>query len=315
MTQSMATEKLVQIVQRMNPQNKLLRTWQLKGGVSAQMTALEVRLPDGQLKKLILRQHGATDFNQNPNIAADEYNLLQILHRAGVAVPRPYYIDQSGEIFSKPYLLIEYVAGLMQFVPVDLPDYLRQIATNLATIHQVNLSKHDLSFLPQQKTRCTKMLIPRPSKLDVSIDEGRIRDILEVVWPLPQKNAGVLLHGDFWSGNLLWQAGQLVAIVDWEDAALGDPLSDLAKTRLEMLWAFGLDAMCDFTAQYRALMPQLDFIDLPYWDLWAALHPAFRIAEFAAGWHEFGRDDVTEKTMRNGHRLFVSQAIERLAEA
>ena len=107
------------------------------------------------------------------------------------------------------------------------------------------------------------MLRARPAIVDKTGDEWRIRDTLEAVWPLPQRNSPVLLHGDFWPGNILWKDGQLVGIIDWEDAALGDPLADVANSRLEVLWAFGIDAMQSFTRQYQA-MTTIDFINLPY---------------------------------------------------
>jgi aminoglycoside phosphotransferase (APT) family kinase protein len=36
-----------------------------------------------------------------------------------------------------------------------------------------------------------------------------------------------LVHGDFHYGNLLFRDGEIVALLDWEIAALGDPLGDL----------------------------------------------------------------------------------------
>ncbi len=35
--------------------------------------------------------------------------------------------------------------------------------------------------------------------------------------------------------GMLWKDGQLVAVIDWEDAPLGDPLADVANSRLESL--------------------------------------------------------------------------------
>ncbi|HEX8696153.1 MAG TPA: phosphotransferase [Longimicrobium sp.] len=35
-------------------------------------------------------------------------------------------------------------------------------------------------------------------------------------------------HGDFWYENLLAEGGRLAGVVDWEDAALGDPAEDFA---------------------------------------------------------------------------------------
>ncbi len=145
----------------------------------------------------------------------------------------------------------------------------------------------------------------RPANVDESLDERRIRNVLEVAWPFPQRNTSALLHGDFWPGNVLWKDGQLVAIIDWEGAMLGDPLADVANNRMEILWAFGGDAMQRFTQKYQS-MTTIDFTYLPYWDLCAALRLVAQMAQW-------GLDDAIEKTMRERHRWFVTQAFEKLS--
>ena len=305
MAESKEDQKFEQVVQRIDAQSKLIRTWELKGGVSAQVTALETLQPDGQTKRMIVRQHGARDLKHNPQITADEFKLLQLVHSAGLAAPEPYYLDQSGEIFSTPYLVIEYVEGETEFAPSHVPDLILQLATHLSRIHTVDCSKLDVSFLPKLEKRYAEMLRERPTNVDESLDEGRIRDALEAVWPLPQQNTSVLLHGDFWPGNLLWRDGQLVAVIDWEDASVGDPLADVANSRLEILWAFGIDAMQSLTHQYQSMIT-IDFTNLPYWDLCAALRRVSQIAQW-------GLDDTTERTTREKHRWFVTQAFEKLS--
>jgi aminoglycoside phosphotransferase (APT) family kinase protein len=145
----------------------------------------------------------------------------------------------------------------------------------------------------------------RPPALDAAGDEARIRDALEAVWPPPQRNRSVLLHGDSWPGNVLWKTGELVAIIDWEDAAVGDPLADVGNSRLEILWAFGVEGMQSFTQQYQA-MAAIDFTSLPYWDLCAALRPIAKIGE----WVE---DETTERAMRERLHWFIAQALDRLS--
>lgn len=295
---------LERLLQRINPHARLLRAWPLHGGVSALVTALEVIQTDGHTRKMIVRQHGEADLRRNPHIAADEYQLLQFLHARGLPVPEPYYADPSGDIFPAPCIVLEYVEGVTQFAPDDLPDFLLQSAAHLARIHSVDGG--ELSFLPDREAAVTRMLNERPASMDHTLDEGRIRETLEAVWPPAQVNESTLLHGDFWPGNLLWKDGRLAAVIDWEDAALGDPLADLANARLEMLWAFGIDAMHVFTEHYTAVMTALDFANLPYWDLYAALRSIAHISEWA-------NDDTKEQTTRAGHRGFVAQAFDRLS--
>src|SRR5215469_1429979 len=109
----MADEKVYhtfeKVVQKFEPQSKLLRTCALKGGFSALVTAIEIERPNGCTKKMIVRQHGEMDLKHNAHIAAEEFKLLKLLHSLGLAVPEPYYLDESGEIFPTPYILIEYI--------------------------------------------------------------------------------------------------------------------------------------------------------------------------------------------------------------
>jgi aminoglycoside phosphotransferase (APT) family kinase protein len=305
MTPSQSDNQFEQLAQKITPQSKLLRTWKLKGGVSAQVTALEIERPNGYRQKMIVRQHAAVVLKRSPHIAVDEFELLQLLHSVGVPVPRPYYLDQSGEIFSAPYVVIEYIEGETEFAPSNLPDFIHQFTTHLSRIHGLDCSKLDVSFLPKREQIYAEKLRVRPAHMDEFLNEGHIRDTLEAAWPFPQHNPPVLLHGDFWPGNLLWRDGQIVAIIDWEDAALGDPLADIADCRLEILWAFGIDAMQSFTQQYQ-LLTAIDFTNLPYWDLCAALRPIAQIALW-------GLDAATERTMRERHRWFTTQAFEKLA--
>src|SRR6266851_2751603 len=195
MTEAKEDTKFEQVVQKLDPQSRLLRTWELKGGVSARVTALETLRPDGHTQKMIVRQHGEMDLKHNPQVAADEFKLLQLLHSVGLATPAPYRLDQSGEIFSTPYVVIEYIEGKPEFAPAHLPDLILQLATHLSRIHHVDCSHLDLSFLPQQEKIAAETLRERPTKVDESLDEGHIRDVLESVWPLPQRNTSVLLHG------------------------------------------------------------------------------------------------------------------------
>jgi len=68
---------------------------------------------------------------------------------------------------------------------------------------------------------------------------------------------------------VLWHQGRLAAVLDWEDAALGDPLSDLACARLELACAAGQVAADALTAAYLGLAscpPER----LPLWDLYVA---------------------------------------------
>ncbi len=298
-------EAFARVAHKIDPRNTLRRAREVTGGVSARVTALEVEQADGVVRTMIVRQHGVRDREGNPNIAGDEFALLRLLHARGLPVPAPYLFDRSGDIFATPYVVLEFVEGQANALPVDRDDALRQLAATLADIHRVDGADVGVSFLPDKEQWVTATLRASLAGRDGSPDERHVREALQANWPPPRRNRPVLLHGDYWPGNTIWRDGRLVAVIDWEDAAVGDPLADVANSRLEILWAFGIEAMHRFTDHYRS-MTTIDFTNLPYWDLCAALRPASKLAEWAA-------DDITEKTMREGHRLFITQAFEKLS--
>jgi aminoglycoside phosphotransferase (APT) family kinase protein len=297
---------LIPLIQKAFPHSKLLHTWPLDGGISATMVALEIQLVDGQSKKVIVRSHAHSD------LVEKEFRLLQILQAQAVKTPVPYLFDQSGTAAS---LVIDYLEGEMCFAPVDLDSHMRQLASQLAHIHGLDLSQHDVTFLAQNDGECLEMFRERPSPNPNFPQETEIRTRL-VAQDLPEpKNKIALLHGDFWPGNSLWQDGQLTAVIDWEDAQLGDPLIDLAQSRSEIAWIFGPQAMENFTHHYQQQMP-LDYTALPYWDLCAALRQIRLVGDDLAGFADYfagyGRSDITPTTIRQNLNTFINNALVRL---
>lgn len=298
-------ERFERLVETVDPDGRLLRIWKLEGGVSAQVTGVEVAQPGGWSSKLVVRQYGAADMAGNPNIAADEFNLLVALSNAGLPVPGPIAFDQSNEIFPGPALVVEYIEGATEFNPSNLSDQLAQVASNLAQIHAVDHVNAGLSFLSLEPDPIDAL---NSHCLSTAIDPAireRIMRAATDVGPLSLTNRQGLLHGDYWSGNLLWWKGELVGIIDWEDAAIGDPLADLAKCRLEFLCTFGIEATMELTVRYFAIAPQVDATDLPIWDLSMA-------AKMAAKLPIWGLDETAESSIRANISLFIDQALDTL---
>lgn len=293
-------DRFERVVTRTLPGYRLRRAWPLAGGVSAEVTALEVERPDGIRETVLVRRHGPADLRHNPRIARDEYRLLWIARAHHLAVPRVFGYDESGDILPSPYIVLEYVVGEAVFDPADLGSYADQLAEHLARIHGVAATPA-LDFLP----RLGRGFGEPPAMLDEELGEARIRDALERAWPLANENPATLLHGDYWPGNVLWRDGTLVAVIDWEDARIGDPIADVANCRLELAMTLGEDAVRAFTDAFRA-RSTLTFADLAYWDLVAALRPCGKLA----GW---GLDRASEERMRAAHARFVEQALSHLA--
>jgi aminoglycoside phosphotransferase (APT) family kinase protein len=234
------------------------------------------------------------------------------LKSAELPVPTPLYVDQSKTVLGTPYIVIEYIDGKTDFTPSNLSDYLQQFARTLANIHHIKDARETFSYLAIRDDLYSGKFMLQSNNKNLETDEDQIRAVLASVCALTQHNPTVVLHGDYWPGNVLWRDGQLVGVIDWEDAAIGDPLVDVANSRLEILWAFGVEAMQQFTHDYQSVNP-IDFSNLPYWDLYAAMLPTKQLADWAAGWIDFGRPDVTEATLLAGHEWFIQHALNQIS--
>lgn len=293
-----------QVAQRVAPGARLLAAEPLAGGNSAQVTVLDLQHPDGTRQKVIVRRHGLADRARNPRVAATEFRLLAWLSAAGLAVPQPYFVDLSGEVFVEPYVVLGFVDGATQLRPAPWQPLVGPLAEFLARLHALDGARAEAGLLPDYADGLARMLAEPPASLDEALQEGGIRAALTAAWPWPQRQPAVVLHGDYWPGNALWHAGQLAAVIDWEDAARGDPLADLGNARLELRWGFGREAMEAFTRRYCALTA-IDLSTLPYWDLAAALRPAGKMG----GW---GLPEDEAALMRAEHGAFVAEALEGL---
>jgi aminoglycoside phosphotransferase (APT) family kinase protein len=278
-----------------SPGSQVVAVCPLAGGVSAETVVMDVISPDGLPARVVGRRHGAADLARNPQIAWDEFRLLNALHAANVPVPRGIGVSDAG-LAPSPVLFIEHIAH--EEAPAARR-HAEEAARLLAMIHQ-RAPIEELTFLRQIGTN----LPPAPDRMDHTLGERRIRSALAAV-PPPQPGKRVVLHGDFWPGNLLWNAAGQAMAIDWEDAALGDPLYDLANARLEWRLAFNARSASRFTQIYQQ-RTDCSLEPLPWWDLRAALKLCGKLGSF-------GLEPQIERRWRAKHRRFVDEAIAALS--
>ncbi len=297
---TIARDRYERLAQVLRPGSEVIHWWALKGGVSAHVTAVELALPDGGTERIVTRRHGAIDKGHNPDIATTEYRVLEAVHAAGLAVPAPLLLDQPGEIFGEPCLVTAFVDGSTDVPPGQLTDALRQMASYLARLHAIDIEAAGLPALPRRDdpTANTMRYLP-----DGPLGQ-RIRSAHASHGPITPPNRPALLHGDFWPGNVMWRNGELAAVLDWEDAAIGDPISDLAGSRNELVWKYGLDARERFTELYLS-MTSIDLANLPFWEISGA-------AGAMALMGEWGLDPEIEADMRRKSEWLIDRALLRL---
>ncbi len=187
-----------------------------------------------------------------PGIAHDvarEYALLSALHPRGVPVPRPVASCDDPGVIGAPFYLMDFVDGviLRGATPPELPpdaDGARTMlsalsgtfVSSLVRLHGVDVSSGPLStvgrpegYVRRQVEGWTRRW--HASRTDDIASLDRVARWLDVHRP-PERGA-VLIHNDFKFDNLVLDRAsmqQVVAILDWEMATVGDPLMDLGTS-------------------------------------------------------------------------------------
>jgi len=278
----------------------------MAGAVSSHVAGIEVVAAQGVRSTLVARQYGAASVAAAPHIAANEYRLLTLLLAAGLPVPRPLLVDESGSVVRRSCLMMEFIDGERVHKPADLPSFTRQLAAALAAVHDCGIGRAQAPFLADVDSQVLEEFGTGGQPIDRVVPESAIRQSLQANWPPPHVSDPVVLHGDYWPGNVLWRDSRLVGIVDWEEAALGDAMADLANIRLEIVWHFGTAAMNMLTDEYLALRPAAESATLLVWDLCTAL----RACQYRLETLPLPAGEIA--SMRAAHRDFAVAAMRQL---
>lgn len=240
---------LAEVLTRLCPGARLDAAWPLAGGVSAEVWALAFTPPEGPPERVVVRTLRSHAWKPgSAEAAAREHTLLRALHAHGLPVARP-------RLLHPPHTTVmDLVEGTLALPPDPGP----ALGALLAQVHRTPLS--DLPPLePREDPRPgLRAWLPPTPALEAALDAWR-----------PTPGPPRLLHGDFWPGNVLWRDGAVAALLDWEDAAVGDPLSDLACARAELCVAAGPEAAERLTAAWLERL-DLDPRGLAVWDLYVS---------------------------------------------
>ena len=174
--------------------------------------------------------------------------MLRHLDAHGIPVARPRAFDDSGRILPQAYVVLDFVPGTTRFTTDDPVGMAVHMADVLAAIHDLDATSASLPVLPLHADRMQGWVITDLERREPhpSLREPLVRRHLDDHWPPPTTEL-CLLHADYFPGNIVWQGDAIAAVIDWESAALGDPMADIATTRLDLRWAYGAEIAERFT--------------------------------------------------------------------
>jgi len=263
----------------------------MAGGVSAEVYRLALLHPDGDREHIVLRIHGATHCGHDAEL---EFDILNALFQAGISVPKPLSLDVSCSLIKNPYLIIAFVEGSSEIAQPTRKASVETMVEALISVHEV-----PVEIMPTLPRRAD----PIPELLEfLPTDEewNDLRSYLKNLKSAHFAGSDVVLHGDFWPSNLIWSEGRIASILDWEDAAVGDPLSDVACAGLELRYIHGKEGKVLFETAYA----KHRIIDRHRLALWYAYVSSAALTYMG----DWGLESAKEKHMRQCSRDTLREA-------
>ncbi|PRC47166.1 phosphotransferase family protein, partial [Mycobacterium sp. ITM-2017-0098] len=174
-----------------------------------------------------------------------QFTILQALEPTPVRAPRALWLEATGDVLGRPFLVMERIAG--EVYEMDSPAeasadtvtrMCRSLVESLAAIHAVDLDATGLSHLDDGTTHLTRELEHWAGEM-ARVRRGplpaleRLLEALRDTMPAQYPRV-TLVHGDAKPGNFAFTDGAVSAVFDWEMTTVGDPLTDIGW--LELLW-------------------------------------------------------------------------------
>lgn len=269
-------EKMIlALLERVAPGSSLLNVELLPGSFSNHTHLVEARLSNGKFYKIVVRRYKIFGEYDRGEKARREFKTFELLNQHQVPAPQALLLDETGDILDSPGIVTRFVEGsLMLEAPSDAMGWARKLAKMLAKIHSIPCGKDEQSFLLKGNAEAT-WFIKHESAPKYMQDYPRGADVwqtLRELYPNIRDAPSALLHLDYWSGNILWHKNEISAVLDWEEAAYGDPAIDVAYARMNMFLMSLPEAADELLRVYESDMGR-KVENLGLWELVASVRP------------------------------------------
>ena len=166
-----------------------------------------------------------------PSDVGRQGRIMRALHAAGLPAPRVLVADSSGTFHGRAVTVMERVQGASWEAAAETSSHAAVAQAAVDVLHRIRElapTKTGIGDEPETSnadevsrwsgliSRCPEWLVEKSGQLAVKL-----------LADAPESSGAGLVHGDFHYANLLFDTGRVVAVLDWEIASLGDPLTDL----------------------------------------------------------------------------------------
>lgn len=157
--------------------------------------------------------------------------IMAALHAQGLPTPAVPVICADPVVDGRPFVLMERVSGLrieptaQQQKPMDVASSAVGVMKRLQAlpVDKTGIGDEEAVQLQVEMMRWGALMQRAPEELTTRAGElGGL-----IASQVPAERKPTLVHGDYHFGNMLFRGAEVVALLDWEIAEIGQPLLDL----------------------------------------------------------------------------------------
>jgi aminoglycoside phosphotransferase (APT) family kinase protein len=158
--------------------------------------------------------------------------IMSALHEQGLPVPAILAMSDQPVVDGRPFVLMELVDGrrieavLAAAASTDIALSAVEVLKRLHAVprEKTGIGEEEPMPLRGEMTRWAWLMERAPAELTQRAHKLGAK----LAEHVPDERDPTLVHADYHYGNMLFQGSQVVALLDWEIAELGQPLLDLA---------------------------------------------------------------------------------------
>ncbi|NNE13264.1 MAG: phosphotransferase family protein [Ilumatobacter sp.] len=205
---------------------------------------LTYQLTDADGRELVIRRPPRGELLPKAHDMWREYRIIDGLWSTDVPVAEPIAYCDDREVCETHFYVMGKVDGQALYSGEDVAAFLPESARRpagerfvdvLAALHSIDPADVGLAELGRPDGYVARQLRTWFGSWNASIpyadhDEARVHELhTRLVAAIPEQGPGRVVHGDYGPHNTLFSAeGDVMAVLDWEIATLGDPLADFA---------------------------------------------------------------------------------------
>ena len=307
---ALTPEHAQSILDSIAPGHQLVSVAETRGSFTNESRILNCRTPSGDPLRLVVKFLIEDDPSASER-AIVEFHGLRIARAGGIPAPEPVYLDEAGALLGIPGVVTRYVDGRQVAAPSDPVKWAKALALQLIRIHDITPAAEDRQHLFDGNDMALYFLRgDNPRRMGT---HPLSSDIFEAVQELQTSIASVppvLLHMDYWPGNVLWIEDRISAVLDWDAASYGDPALDVAYFRMNM-YLRGIKSAADIFLKHYEKQSGAAVQNLGYWELACAARPLPDPVLWIPMSREMGDMSATDDRADTDYYEFVADAMRR----